>query len=517
MSGKISPSFQTFGMARMTVPLPDSPVQIILAQGATIALTSSQRRDLELLDVEFRNEALQLWAERQRLELDADRIKIYSHAGIGFTPESLAALDTTTAKLRQAWLRAREDACAKLTAEQLAKLREDSSGFPSFDSDLTSTGAKLDGLVAEAVAARIKDAKVVEIETAQAIAERLFGWAKSAAVITAVPLAILVMILTVLGISNWVDFQTRITASKKEVETQLEAAKKSAGDVGSQAETLRLQYAELKKQFGDVQMLANDVQDLSRKVKRLEGIQFEASPALSPETEATIKKEIKEYRAYLQSVGYQTPATDLNVAVDPEMIDNAYYDGKKMVIGPKLVNMPDVIDREYTQRVLLETKPHYFDTQSWHADAIYSGLADYFPCSYQGNAKFGEKYVETFRDNMPAIYRVQGYLRGLENKRPFVSEAASSAEKEQHAAGEVWGGVFWDIRSILGCKSNSPGCEAADRVLLASWIALNASRATGIDTQFARIIIQNIRQSFGADQADKVRDAFAARGLRKAI
>jgi len=147
MSGKISPSFQTFGMARMTVPLPDSPVQIILAQGATIALTSSQRRDLELLDVEFRNEALQLWAERQRLELDADRIKIYSHAGIGFTPESLAALDTTTAKLRQAWLRAREDACAKLTAEQLAKLREDSSGFPSFDSDLTSTARNWMGLL----------------------------------------------------------------------------------------------------------------------------------------------------------------------------------------------------------------------------------------------------------------------------------------------------------------------------------------------------------------------------------
>ena len=33
-------------------------------------------------------------------------------------------------------------------------------------------------MIAGAVAARIKDAKVVEVETAQAIAERLLSWAK---------------------------------------------------------------------------------------------------------------------------------------------------------------------------------------------------------------------------------------------------------------------------------------------------------------------------------------------------
>ena len=91
------------------------------------------------------------------------------------------------------------------------------------------------------MAARIKDAKVVEVETAQAIAERLLSWAKSAAMVAAVPLTLLAIVLTVLGISNWTDFNSRIAQASKAVDAQLAAARQSAQEIGAKATALQAQ------------------------------------------------------------------------------------------------------------------------------------------------------------------------------------------------------------------------------------------------------------------------------------
>src|SRR5438132_1232577 len=86
----------------------------------------------------------------------------------------------------------------------------------------------------------------------QSETERLFGWAKSAAIVTGVPLALLAVVLTVLGISNWTDFKNRVAEGKKEIDVQLDTARQSAKEFGEQAATLQAQYADLKKQYGDV-------------------------------------------------------------------------------------------------------------------------------------------------------------------------------------------------------------------------------------------------------------------------
>ena len=494
----------------------DSPIQAILAQSDALALSHEQRRNMELLDIDFRREALRLLSERQLLELDAQRAKAESRSGLGFTAESLAAIDAITAKLRQAWLRAEEQARAILSTDQLAKLSPGASKLPDFGSGfgpLISAG--LDAQVAEAVAARIKDAKVVEIETAQAIAERLFGWAKSAAIVTGVPLTLLAIVLAILGISNWSDFRNRIAEGKKEIEHQLETARQKAKDFSAQAIALQAQYADLKKQFGDVSTLASDVRGLADKVERLEQIQFEQSSALLPEIKAAVEKQIKEYRAYLQSLGYHLPATNVKVFLDPSLTDNAYYDGERLVVGPKLATMPDVIFRAYTDRIIKETKPEAWDAPSWKVTAIYSGLGDYFTCNYQGDPKFGVKYVTTLRNQLPREMAQRGYLRNLVNKRSFpVGSGTEFPEKhEHHDEGEIWGGAFWDIRTALGCK-NSARCETADKIVLASWTALDLKPLETVDLRLAQQIVQNTRQSVGADQADKVRNAFARRGLQ---
>ena len=500
----------------MTTSRSQSPAQIILARGDVLALTSEQQRNLERIDIDFRTEAVKLLSQRQLLELAIERTRSDSRSASGLTPELLTELDAITAKLRQAWLRALDQAQSALSGDQLGKLPEAVIKLPSFDPDASASDpVALNAMIAEAVATRVKDAKVVEIETAQAIAERLFGWAKSAALVTGVPLGLLVVVLAVLGIRSWADFTNKIENETKRAETYLSKARTDAEEIGTAASALKTQYADLKKQFGDVSALAVDVRELSSKVEKLEQIQFEKSPELLPEMKATVEQHIKDYRAYLQSIGYQPPKTDLKVVVDPKTEDNAYYDGERMVAGPKLIVMPDVIYREYTNRMLKETKPEAWSaTASWKILAILSGFSDYFPSSYQGDPKFGVKYVETFAARLPAETRKLGYLRNLANKRPFVTDSAGANEQEQHNAGEVWSGVFWDIRRIFGCKDDSAKCETADRILLASWSTMSVEPVATADVRFAQNLVQKIRESGNVDQADKAREAFARRGLR---
>jgi|HubBroStandDraft_6_1064221.scaffolds.fasta_scaffold183739_2 F0F1-type ATP synthase membrane subunit b/b' len=494
----------------------NSPVQIILAQSDGLSLTPEQRQNLEMVDLELRSDVLRLSGERQLLELAIiERAKADGH-GLGLTSESLSQIDTVTAKLRQVWLRAYKKGRAVLSGDQLAKFSEVAIKVPGFDTGLTSE-VGLDTRVAEAVATRIKDAKVVEVEVAEAIAQRLFGWAKIAAFLTAVPLGLLIAVLTVLGVSNWSDFNKSIADGKKEVQTRLDAAKNSAETFDTQAKQLQAQFADLKRQYGDVTSLATDVSTLSQQLQGLaeevEKIRFEKSPELLPETQAAAEKQIRNFRSYLQSLGYHPPAAELKVVVDPNVTDNAYYDGQKMVIAPKLVAMPDVIYRDYSQRMLKETNPGSWTADGWKVRAIFSGLSDYFPCSYQGNPKFGVQYAKEFPATLTPEQRSRGLLRDLTNKRLFVKDSADVMEQEEHGAGEVWGGMFWNMRTILGCKLESAGCSTADTLLFQTWTSLDVNPVANIDVRFAQGVVQNIRQSLGQDKADKVRDAYEQRGL----
>ena len=232
--------------------------------------------------------------------------------------------------------------------------------------------------MAGAVAARIKDAKVVEVETAQAVAERLLSWAKSAAMVAAVPLTLLAIVLTVLGISNWTDFNSRIAQASKAVDAQLAAARQSAQEIGAKATALQAQYAELQKRFGDVTVLAGDVSALASKTDvlaaKVERLETSGLPA---ELRASVEQEIKNYRGYLESLGYHPPATELKVVLKPNDPGNAYYDGERMVFGPKLAGMPDILDHEYTFHALKEINPAFWDAASWKIAAIAQGLSEY--------------------------------------------------------------------------------------------------------------------------------------------
>lgn len=495
----------------MTDRFAKSPFQSILQRG-DLGLSLEQRRELEGLDIEFRSATIRLMTDREVLELDAARARRSSSSGLGFTPESLASVDAITAKLRQEWLRALQAARSVLDPTQLLALGDDAIALPVFGADVSSRSEhNLEALVAQTVAGRLKDAKVIEIETTQAIAERLMSWAKTAAFVTAVPLALLVAALVVSGVSTWADFKAKIDKGKSEVDEQLATVNKSLEESKGTALRVNAEATDLEKRFGDVSAIISSVDLLSKKVEHLEQIKFSDSKGVSAKTRATVEEQLTSYRAYLQSIGYNPPSTDLNVVVNAEATGNAYYDGKDLVVGPDLVNMPDVYYHEYTLRVIEQIKPKSWNAASRKVPAIFYGFADYLTCSYQGSPLFGVAFAKEGHGSEGQ--RKQGYLRNLENTLRFANDSTGEKEQEPHEAGEVWGGVFWEIRRILGCRDDAVKCEVADRILLSSWTAVSLTPETTVDARLAAAIIGEIRRKGTADQATKAQIAFTQRGL----
>jgi hypothetical protein len=107
----------------------------------------------------------------------------------------------------------------------------------------------------------------------------------------------------------------------------------------------------------------------------------------------------------------------------------------------------------------------------------------------------------------------RGYLRDMLNKRNFVEDTASGTDKEMHNAGEVWSGVFWEIRTLFGCSNQSAKCADADRSLLTIWVTTAIAPSETIDVRYARAIVESVRQLSGPELANNVRAIFTRRGL----
>jgi hypothetical protein len=135
--------------------------------------------------------------------------------------------------------------------------------------------------VETAIQEKFKDQKLLDVETSQAIAERLHGWAKLFGFFVALPVAVLLIVLSILGIERYSDFKNMIGGIEQQVKPKIEQAKsdaeqaqKSANEAKSEAEdskkTIEGATAEAKRQLGSATELAKNVKALSDRVSGLE-------------------------------------------------------------------------------------------------------------------------------------------------------------------------------------------------------------------------------------------------------
>ena len=247
--------------------------------------------------------------------------------------------------------------------------------------------------------------------------------------------------------------------------------------------------------------LQERVEEISAQVEKLERAAFEPSSALTPKLQSDLQASFEAYQAYLVGLGYK-PLTEGNVKifVDPSL-ENAHYDGERIVIGKRLADDTDALFRQYTHRALQSNSD--WRSVTVQELAVESGLADYFPCSYKDNPLFGERLVHVFR-HYPG-YEYKRALRTMDNERKFTETANDT---DPHSVGEIWSGAFWEIRARLGQS-------AADKVLYSTWMAMQPFKgATSFNSSFAKALIEAARALPNGNQDDDVATVFRRRKFK---
>lgn len=308
-----------------------SPITAILEKADRLHLTPEQQVQLRRFSLDFEEEAARLLSEQRLLEIAAQRENVANGTSLGFTSEQLASIDEKTAKLRLAWLAALEKATALLSPDQQAKLRHDIGLLPNFVSTLHQNDEDLQAQIAKAVDTKLKDSRVVEVETAQAIADRLLGWGKSFTVAVGVPLTLGAIVLGFLGYHTYSDFTTSVSSAEQKALEQINgAAAKTAQEFEGRAGKLRAGYEQLEKQLVDAEALRAKVQNLADRVETLE--QIEIKGAIPTEAKTALQDDLQKYRDYLAKIGFKIPGGRIPVVFDPEVEENAYYDPHDNII-----------------------------------------------------------------------------------------------------------------------------------------------------------------------------------------
>jgi hypothetical protein len=265
-----------------------------------------------------------------------------------------------------------------------------------------------------------------------------------------------------------------------------------------EGDTLTVGYQALKDQLANVSTLSEEVKTLASKVKRIEEeIIVEPSTALSANLKKGLETSLAAFQQYFQQLGYEPKKGRIGVEVHAKVPGDAQYDGKKnrIILSQSGARDIDLAFHSYTHHVLNSFATEPFSQWDPVYQAIESGLADYFPCSFSGNPALAENFAKDVLK--------KPYIRNLENTRKF-SELPPNPTVQD--SGEIWGGAFWEMRQLLGK-------ERGDSLLLSVWLATNPLDARGDPgANFVNELMQ-MAQSTGDKRAEQIKSIFVRRGL----
>lgn len=388
---------------------------------------------------------------------------------------------------------------------------------------------------------QLQDQKVVEVETAEAIWDRLIKWTKYVAFVIGIPVAILAGV----GVKSCLD----LSKAREEIDYKLRAAKdntdqlidkvKSAsekidrqvnqitsleqkvGTLKTQAErlsptlekaemlskrlssrggVLEREYEKIEEQLAQIKTLNEKVGNLETTVQKIEEfIIFKPDAALTPEEASKLKSDFSRFRSYLDDLGFKSTGPPVELEVKEEVQGTAYYSENTIHLSRKAADDLDVAFREYTFHVLgaLVKTPR---SMNWgEYNTIASGFADYFPCSFSDDPLMAEKLARKL--NRP-------YIRNLKNNRQFTELTQLRPERMYHDGAEIWGGAFWEIREALGQS-------IADKLLFSTWTSMQPSDFRGnIATNFVDKLLKMAQSSPDGDVSGRIRSVFERRGFK---
>jgi uncharacterized membrane-anchored protein YhcB (DUF1043 family) len=368
-------------------------------------------------------------------------------------------------------------------------------------------GLDLAKLVDERLAARLKDQKLVELETAQAVIARIGEWTKLFGFFVAVPLGILVVVLTVLGFRQYSDLVRAVESSKQDLSRQLEAIKSEfaaaavAGKAArSEGDKLNQEIAQIRKtvDLTQAEKIRSELEQLSVRVSGIESRFKVNSAGVSNAVQRSLTAALGRFADYMEGIGFNPKRAPATVTIAENVGLNSYYDerGAKVMVGPQLTNVesdPSTVLWAYAQHLLTLENKVAFSSNNSSAQALANAVPDYFVASHLNEPHIGRGFPGA----------AKGYLRNLDNQRRF-----DPSVTEPHDVGEIWGGVFWTVRKTAGQA-------ATDRLIYTLWKSLRPpdfADSTGVSA--AKRFYEAAQGIAEGKYASLVRDTLQARNLK---
>lgn len=145
----------------------------------------------------------------------------------------------------------------------------------------------LDPILAEKIKSNLKDQTLVELETAERIAERSIKWAKILGVFVALPLGLFAALLSFIGISTWNDLSkvdenlSKADAKVTEAREKAELATKISDELMPELENVRLIVDSAKQLESEVAELQVNMSSLGSQVGEIANRQAELEKKVS--------------------------------------------------------------------------------------------------------------------------------------------------------------------------------------------------------------------------------------------
>jgi TIR domain len=246
--------------------------------------------------------------------------------------------------------------------------------------------------------------------------------------------------------------------------------------------------------------LMADDRSTSRPRKRIEGIEFIHGDQLTAALKNNIERILTEYEAYIHRLGFRSKNGAFEISFENSKNFISYYDPiyDRIVTNIDYAGEEDYLRRDYTHHVLATTRLDLWNRASVKMDlgGIESGLAAYFPCSFKGRHLFGDGAAHLAGQSVP--------LFDLTNTRQ-TSEIKNTTESIATAGLEVWGGMFWRLRTELGSR-------IADRLLWRAWSAMRGE-VKRFDLEFIRCLVKFDGDTYKGRHVRQITGVFAERGI----
>ena len=276
----------------------------------------------------------------------------------------------------------------------------------------------------------------------------------------------------------------------------------------------KLTYRELQRHVE--RELSQGKEQVDRLADRVEHVEQFVFSGGTPRQQAELNQALIDFDGYMRRLGYRDDRPLPKVQVGPSGTGrtsdydeyNAYYSGAEnlIVVGAALADDPDVVLREYCHHLLQGLMPQDPAGGGWEetgtdamvqgSTSIHSALADYFPCSFQGDPCFGRAAAQVYRSVFAEF--THECVRNLSNDRDVASLGSVTTP---HQAGEVWAGAFWQLRETAGAA-------VIDRALL------DACRGVvPWPGPAAGPFVDRLVDALGAQADGGVRAVFSRRGL----